>query len=96
MKKGGGFFAAVSVLLWAVCAVVGYLFAGNLLRGINGVRLISTDGASDAHFMGYYMLAGGYFAALLLCLAAAVIFTVAAVRCRQNKSVKTLEQQENI
>ncbi len=40
-----------------------YEFAGNLWRGISGVKLI---GNTNAHFLGYYMICIAYFFLLIV------------------------------
>lgn len=37
--------------------ILGYQVIGNLIRAAKGVVLI---GDNNAHFLGYYMIAGGY------------------------------------
>lgn len=61
--------------------VLFYQFVGNLYRAIGGVKLIGNE---NAHFLGYYMIAGGY---LILVIFDGIILLLLAFYKKKAKNI---------
>lgn len=53
----------IIIVLSLTASILLYQVVGNTYRGIVGVKLI---GETTAHFLGYYMIAIGYFILLII------------------------------
>ncbi len=71
------FITIFTITLMILC----YQMVGNLIRAAQGVILI---GDNNAHFLGYYMIAGGY-AVLFMINIAILCFIIFLKKGKNNK-----------